>query len=293
MHARWLLGSLLLSACGGDASGPRATIARVAIAPDSVTVSPGDTAALSASARNAAGQAVSGVTLFWSTSDSTIATVTQRGVVAAVANGSARIAASAENVSAYAMITVRPPLVASVKLTPASDSIYATSPGNRVTLTATTKDKSGDVLTGQPLLWSTNTALVTVSNGVVTASGSAAGTAVVTATSPDSGFPAGSAQIIVIGHVKTVAVAPANPLLSTSGSFLPKTVQLSATLTDTFGHNVSGHRTLHWSSANAAVASVDATTGLVTARATADSQTTITATTLDGQTGSVTVTVFP
>jgi hypothetical protein len=294
MRVRWLVASLLLVACSSSSSGPHATVDSVVIAPDSVTLSPGDTETLRASARDASGQTVGGVSIFWSTSDSTKVTVNQRGQLLAIADGSARIAASAENISGFATVTVRAPLVSSVAVSPKVDTIYATSPGRTVTLTATTKDKSGAVLNGQPLIWSTNSGLVTVSNGgVVTATGTAAGSAIVTATSPDSGFPAGSAQVIVWGHIVSVSVTPRDPVLSTSGTLLPNTVQLSAALKDGFGTTVTGQRPLAWSSDNTAVASVDASTGLVTATATSPQATAIKATTPDGAVGVDSVTVFP
>jgi hypothetical protein len=293
MRVRWLVASLLVVACSSSSSGPHATVDSVVIAPDSVTLSPGDTETLRASARDAGGHTVGGVSIFWSTSDSSVATVNQRGQLLAIADGSARIAASTENISGFATVTVRAPLVASVTVSPKVDTIYATSPDRTVTLAATTKDKSGAVLTGQPLIWTSNSGLVTVSSGgVVTATGTAAGSVIVTATSPDSGFPAGTAQVIVWGHIASVTVTPRDPVLSASGTLLPSTVQLSAALKDGFGTTVTGQRSLAWSSANTSVASVNAS-GLVTGTATSPQATTIKATTPDGAVGVDTVNVFP
>ena len=246
---------------------------------------------LKAQGQSATGQPVSGVTWFWSTSDATIATVSQTGVVTAVANGSVRIAASAENHSGFATVVVKPLTVATVTVAPQSSTIYASTPGNAVTLTATTRDAAGTVLTGRPLIWSATGGVANVANGLVTATNTAAGTATVTATSTDPGLPAGSATVVVIGHTKTVKVAPTSATLSASGVIFPSTVQLSVTITDTFGTNVTAHRTVTWTLSNTAIAKVSAS-GLVTAVGSSVNPATITATTADGVAAKATVAVI-
>jgi uncharacterized protein YjdB len=249
----------------------------------------GDSVSLSATPQSAAGKPVSGVTLFWSTNDSSIATVSQTGVVTAHANGSARIAASAENRSGFAAITVAPPLVASVTVAPTLDTIFAGAPGNTVTLTATTRDAAGHVLTGRPLIWSASGGVVNVVNGVVTGTNTAAGTATVTATSTDPGLPAGSATIVAIGHAHTVTLSPSATTLAVNSPFFPSKVQLTARVVDSFGTTVTG-RALHWSTSDPTVATVDGT-GIVTAVTTGVGRCTITATTTDGAAGTATINV--
>jgi uncharacterized protein YjdB len=278
-------------ACGSGSTSPSATVAQIVVSPDSTSLPAGDTVALTAQARTSAGHAVSGVTMFWSTNDALIATVSQTGVVSAHANGSARIAASADNVSGYAVVVVAPLTVASVTLAPTLDTIYASAPGNVETITATTRDAAGAILTGQPLIWSATGGVVNVANGVVTATNTAAGTATVTATSSAPGLPSGSATVVVIGHAHTVSVAPPSSTLSVAGILLSTTVQLSATITDTFGTNVSSSRSVTWTSSNPSVASVSAA-GLVTAVSASATSVTITATTTDGVSGQASVTVL-
>jgi trimeric autotransporter adhesin len=279
------------TACGSGSTGPTGNVARVVISPDSTSIPAGDSITLSAVAQSAAGKALTGVTLFWSTSDKTIATVSQSGVVTAVANGTATIAASADNASGSATVVVQPLTVASVSVSPTLDTIYATTPGNSVTITATTRDAAGTILTGQPLIWSATGGVVNVSTaGVVTATNTAAGTATVTATSTASGLPSASAKIVVIGHAHTVSVSPTSTTLSTNGILFPTTVQLSVTITDTFGTNVTAQRAVTWSSSDAAVARVSST-GLVTAVGSSSTAATITATTADGVSGSASISV--
>lgn len=279
------------TACGSGSTGPTASVARVVVTPDSASIPGGDSIALSAVAQSATGKTVSGVTLFWSTSDPNIATVSQSGMVTAVANGKAQIAASADNQSGTATIVVQPLTVASVSVSPTLDTIYASTPENTVTITATTRDAAGTILTGQPLIWSATGGVVNVSaSGVVTATNTAAGTATVTATSTAAGLPAASATVVVIGHAKTVSVSPTSTTLSTNGILFPTTVQLSVTITDTFGTNVTAHRTVEWTSSDASVAKVSSS-GLVTAVSSSSSGATITATTTDGVSGSAAITI--
>jgi trimeric autotransporter adhesin len=281
-----------LVACGSGSTSPSASIARIVVSPDSTSIPGGNTVALTAQAQTSSGHAVSGVTMFWSTNDTNIATVSQSGVVTALANGSARIAASADNLSGHAVVVVQPLTVASVTLSPKLDTIYATTPGNAVTLTATTRDAAGTVLTGQPVIWSATGGVVNVANGVVTATNTAAGTATVTATSSAAGLPSGSATVVVIGHAHSVSVSPTSNTVSVSGVVISTTVQLSATITDTFGTNVTSSRSVTWTSSDPTAATVGRT-GLVTAVKTSSSSITITATTIDGVSGHASVTVLP
>jgi uncharacterized protein YjdB len=281
-----------LVACGSGSTSPSAPITRIVVSPDTTSIPAGNTVMLTAQAQSASGHAVSGVTMFWSTNDTLIATVSQSGLVTALANGVARIAASADNLSGYAVVIVQPLTVASVTVSPTLDTIYATAPHNAVTLTATTRDAAGAVLTGQPLIWSATGGVANVTNGVVTATNTAAGTATVTATSSAPGLPSGSATVVVIGHAHSVSVAPATSNLSVTGVFIPTTVQLSATITDTFGANVTSSRSVTWTSSAPSVATVSKT-GLVTAVQSSNTSVTITATTTDGVSGHASVTVLP
>jgi hypothetical protein len=79
----------------------------VTVAPPSTTVAVGATVALIATARDANGQAITGTTFTWATSDSTLARVDASGVVTGVAAGAATITATAPNgVAGSAAVTV-------------------------------------------------------------------------------------------------------------------------------------------------------------------------------------------
>ncbi len=95
--------------CGGSASGPSATIvASVTVSEPLKSIEVGNTTQLSAVAFDQTGAQLIGVTFQWSSSDKTIATVSNTGLVTGVAVGSARISALAGTVSGFADVTVGP-----------------------------------------------------------------------------------------------------------------------------------------------------------------------------------------
>ena len=81
-------------------------VASVDVTPTSATVSVGNTVQLTAVPRDAAGQPLSGRTVTWSTSASTVATVSSTGVVTGQAEGSATITAMSEGQSGTSSVTV-------------------------------------------------------------------------------------------------------------------------------------------------------------------------------------------
>src|SRR6202043_2564011 len=129
---------------------PKTGIATILVSPDSVSLSIGSAEALRAQAQTASSQPVSDQPFFWSTSDSTVASVTQAGVVVAHEPGAVQIGASAQGRSGFARVIVVNAAVHSVTLRPAIDTIYAGSPDDATTLTATAYDSAGRPLPGRP-----------------------------------------------------------------------------------------------------------------------------------------------
>jgi uncharacterized protein YjdB len=283
---------LAYAACSSSTSPKTGVVASVVVSPDSLGLTIGASSTLHAVAKDAQSKAVGSATFFWSTSDSNVVRVSQSGEVTALLAGAVQIGASADGKTGIANVIVAPALVHSVTVSPARDTIFASAPSNTVTLTATTFDAQGNQLVGRPVTWSSSNNLVSVTNGVVAATDVAAGSATVTARSSDPGSLPGSAIVVVIGHVATVTVSPSNSELSAGGVLFPNTVQLAAQLIDTFNNDVSGQRTVTWSSNNPSVATVNSSTGLVTAVAdVGNGRATITATTADGATGTAKVSV--
>jgi uncharacterized protein YjdB len=254
-----------------------ASVASVSMLPTAVTLSVGLTQQIAATPRDANGNALTGRTITWSTSDASVATVSASGLVTAVAVGSATITATCEGKTGTTSVTVTAIPVATVTVSPASASVVA---GQTQQLTATLKDANGNVLTGRPVSWSSNNAGVANvdGNGLVTAR--TAGSATITATS--EGKSGTSAITVTPAPVASVSVTPA------SGSVqVGATLQLTATPKDANGNPLTG-RTITWQSSDNTIASVNSS-GLVTGVA-AGGPVTITATS-EGQSGTAAVTV--
>ena len=121
----WSLAVLALAGCGGG--GPsRPPVASISLTASTAVplTSLGDTLQLTATALDAAGVPIPGVGIAYSSSDAAIATVTQSGLVTAVANGGAIIRASAEGKEATLAVAVAQ-VVAQVLVAPSSIRVPA------------------------------------------------------------------------------------------------------------------------------------------------------------------------
>jgi len=99
--------SLAAISCGGDGapSEPETTVATVVISGKS-TVAPGATSQLTATARNASGIEVTGLTVSWASTHPEVATVSGSGLVTGLATGNTSITATVEDVPGFLGVTV-------------------------------------------------------------------------------------------------------------------------------------------------------------------------------------------
>ena len=88
------------------ATGP-APVASVSVTLASSTLSPGQTTQATATARDSAGNVLTGRSITWNPSNTSVATVSSSGLVTAVANGSASITATSEGKSGSALLSVQ------------------------------------------------------------------------------------------------------------------------------------------------------------------------------------------
>lgn len=238
-------------------------VTTVTIAPLTPAINVGATQQLSATVNpsNATDRRV-----IWTSGDTSIATVSDTGLVTGVGGGIATITATTVDGgrTATSRVTVNVIAVTGVTLAPATINLNA---GTTQQLTATIAPPNA---TNRRLTFSSsNTQVASVSDtGLVFAVG--AGTATITATTQDGNRTATSAVTVTVIPVTAVSITPASSILNAG-----VTQQLTATITPP---NATDRR-LTWMSSNLNVATVSAT-GLVTAiRA---GVATITATTPDG-----------
>ncbi len=175
-----------------------APVSAVTISPASASVLVGQTAQLAAATTDSAGNVLTGRTVTWTSSNSSVALVTGSGLVTGVAAGSTTITAVSEGQSGTASVSVSNVPVASVAVSPATASLTV---GGTQQFAATPKDANGSTLSGRTIIWtSSNSGVATVNgSGLVGAAG--AGSATVTATSEGK---SGTATI-------TVTVLPPPP----------------------------------------------------------------------------------
>jgi uncharacterized protein YjdB len=248
------LGSATITGTSGSASGSAVlavVLDSIHVTPNPLSVPVGSTQAATATGYDANGSAVSGVTFTWSTTNTAIATVDGAGTVTGRTVGSTTLlAAGGGRTSSPDAVTVTQAPAASVTLSPTPDTIFATAPNNAVTLTATVKDASNNVLTGVPLTWASTSNVTGVVGGVVTASGAGVGSTTITATTANT--VVGSASVVVIGHVGTVVLSPAagTTTLSSTGIGFATSTTVTATVLDTFGNQVTPLETLTWTSSD-------------------------------------------
>jgi hypothetical protein len=219
----WPLIPLLASglACGGTAEPAAPVVASVVVNPATDTlVALGATRQLTATALDAAGNAVAGVTLAWSSSVPAVASVNASGLVAAVGNGQSQITASASGITGSATVTVAQN-VATVSVTPATATL--TSLGATQQFTATARDANSNTVAGVKFLWvSSDHAVATVdTNGLATARRSG----LITITAAGGGVP-GNAALGVTQTATRLAYRVPPPASTVAGEAFGTAVQV-------------------------------------------------------------------
>lgn len=269
---------LLVLSCD-DPLSPNEAVARLEASPPALTLTAGETRTVAVRVLAEAGGTLTR-RVFWSTQDPTVATVTQAGLVTAVAPGTTQIAASSGGRAAVVPVTVLQRPVTLVRVTPATSSVQV---GASTTLTAQALDAQGNVLTGRPILWGTSAATVATVSSTGQVSGIAPGSVTITATA--EGINGTASVTVTPVPVAAVTVSPNTASLTTG-----ETLALAATTVDAQGGALSG-RVVTWASSNATIASVSST-GVVSGVAPGNA--TITATS-EGRSGSaqIRVTLVP
>jgi uncharacterized protein YjdB len=170
----------------------------VSVTPSPATVRLAGTITLTAIPKDKNGTPFSGKAVTWTSSATSIATVSAGGVVSGVAKGQVSITATVDGVSGAATVTVLG--VSTVAVSPATGNVRISG---TLQLTATPKDANGVAFTGLPITWaSSDASLATVSSsGVVT--GVAKGSVTISATTDGV---TGTAAVTVTERLLTVSV---------------------------------------------------------------------------------------
>lgn len=171
-------------------------------------------------------------TYYWiiTATDSSGKSVTLKMPINAVASGSNTIATGTTETTAVTGVSVD------------LDEVTLRA-GQTTKLTATVSPSNA---TNKSVTWkSSNTAVATVSNGTITAK--AGGTATITCTTADGGYTA-SCKVTVTTSVTGISLSPTALTLEWG-----KTSSLTATISPTNATN----KTVHWSTSNSSVATVD------------------------------------
>ena len=252
-------GSARITARSGDAAAStNITVAqaagRITLEPDQATLTAlGATLQLNATVLDGSGQPISGAAVEWASSDESVATVSNEGLVTATGNGNARVTARSGDVTASVEVTV---VQAAGRITLTPDQANLTALGETVRLQAAVIDAGGQTVAGAVVEWaSSNESVAIVGNdGLVTAAGN--GSTRITAR---SGEVFASVEITVSQIPGSIALAPEKATLTALGA----TLQLNATVLDGSDQPIDG-APVDWASSDESVATVN-DHGLVTA----------------------------
>ena len=192
--------SIAIAATSGGVTGSAtlsvapSPVAALALSADSLSLLPGDTATLAFALANAGGEPLTGRSVVWTSTDTTVASVNTVGrVIAAPYAGpdarAVRIIASVNGIADTARLTVLPAEVATVDVAPQTAIVPI---GAQQLFTVTARDAAGRPLTGRSVLWTSGTPGVTTIDAGGIATVLSGGNATVTASVGDA---SGSATV--------------------------------------------------------------------------------------------------
>ena len=226
-------------------------VASVVVTPSTLSLQTGGSAQLSAATRDSVGNLLVGRIVTWTSNADGVAVVSGTGRVTAVSTGTAMITATSEGQSGTALVTVANVPVASVTVTPASQTILQ---GQSFVMTATPRDANGNPLGGRAITWSSSAPNVASVDATGLVTGAAQGTATITATSEGK---SGS------GVVNVAATPPASLTVTPKPNavYEGETKSLRATITDALGAIVRG-RPVSWEPRNGGLVTVSPVSGV-------------------------------
>jgi uncharacterized protein YjdB len=258
--------AVAVAACG-DASGPQAPepVASVEVAAPATSLIVGGTLQLGAAARASSGTVLHGRAIAWSSSDTTIVTVSQAGLVRAHAPGAVTVRAASEGRTGQATLTVERKPVATVELVPAGELTQEVETARLLEVRVRAAD--GEDLGGRPVAWASSDERVAAVDATGRLEARAVGSATVTATVEGKVATASVRVITLVARVETDPPA--------TGVAVGEVVQITARALGSDG--IQLNRRITWTSSDPTVAAVDdagrvTAMSLGSARITASSQ---------------------
>jgi len=259
-------------------TGGRKAVASVAVNPRTVTLaSLGATQQLTASPMDRGGKPLAGRAVTWTSSNSSVATVSTTGMVTARSNGSATITAASEGATGTVTASVAQ-TATTLAVAPASATLTAIGQTQQFAVTA--KDATNSAMANPSVTWTSSDATVASVNAAGLATAVKNGTARITAATANG--RTAITTVTVAQAPASVSVTPSTATISTAGG----TAQFAAQTMDANGRPVAG-KTFTWTSDAPGVATVSAT-GLATAVGNGTAQI---AAAVEGKTGSAALTV--
>ena len=234
------------------------TAANVTITPSTLTLRRTNTRQLTATARNNQNVIITGRTFRWASSNSSVVSVDQNGLLTALTAGTVVISAEADQNSGSASVTVTEIPIGSCSLSPAASKLTVSQ---NVQPAITLRDTANNVISslGRSIAWTSDneiTATVTAS-GLVTAR--KAGTARITASPVENTQASCTATVEVVdARIVSAVIAPKPSTLR-----LGVARQFGVTLTDSAGGAIPSGRTVTWRSVTPTTVTISAN-GLAT-----------------------------
>ncbi len=225
------------------------TLVSIAVTPATALIDPAGTEQFTATGTYSDGSTQDlTATATWTSSDTTIATIAAGGLATGVADGTVTISAASGGVTpGTATLTVGPPVLVSIAVTPGSVDI-AVAATEQFTATGTYSDGSTQDLTTLATWTSSNTGVATIAAGGL-ATGVANGSTTISAAYGT--VPAGTATLEVGPFLQSITLTPANPSITVGG-----TQQFTATGNYSDGSHQNLTNVATWRSVTTSVATI-------------------------------------
>ena len=279
----------ITAATAGVSSTANVTVNATELILESITVTPATatleingTEQFSATALDQFGNAMTGVSVAWTSSNETVGTVDENGLFTALAEGTADVTATAGGVTGSAAVTVsaEEPVLDSITVAPTTATLEINGTEQ---FSATALDQFGSAMTGVSVAWASGNETVGTINETGLFTALAEGTATITATAENK---SAEATVTVTAEEPVTTSITVTPL--TAIATVNDTLEFTATVRDQFGGELSDVE-VTWTSSNETVGTINET-GTFTALAEGIAAITATA---DGVSGSAAITVNP